>query len=140
MEQLSAADLRQVTEQLRLVYGVTDLDAFPAAAVAAVKELVSCDWAAYTEFQPEKPRVLTLTDPPEVFTPVLLPALEGRMHEHPVFVHYCQTSDLTARKISDFTSRADYHRLGLYQEFYKRTLTPVEDQMGFWLAFPNRTC
>lgn len=53
------------------------------------------------------------------------------MHEHPLINFYQRTRDGQALKISEFLTRSQFHRLGLYNEFY-RPLS-VEHQMAFTL-------
>ncbi|MCI0546218.1 MAG: helix-turn-helix domain-containing protein [Candidatus Rokubacteria bacterium] len=69
------------------------------------------------------------------------PGIEQRVpayaREHPVVRWYRRTRDGRAVKISDFASRGEFHRLGVYQEFYRRLR--VEDQLSFRLPTPRHT-
>jgi DNA-binding CsgD family transcriptional regulator len=40
-------------------------------------------------------------------------------HQHPTCVYQDQTGDFSARKISDFLDRREYHRLELYTDWYR---------------------
>jgi DNA-binding CsgD family transcriptional regulator len=54
------------------------------------------------------------------------------MAEHPLVAHSQQTHDGQAVKISDFLTQRQFHRLGLYQEVYRRL--GVEYQMSVTLV------
>jgi len=56
------------------------------------------------------------------------------MPEHPLITRYHQTRDGQAFKISDFLTRSQFHRLGLYHELYRRV--QVEHQIAFVLPTP----
>ena len=56
------------------------------------------------------------------------------MPEHPLITHYQQTRDGRAFKISDYLTQSQFHRLGLYNELYRRV--DVEYQMAFALPTP----
>lgn len=45
---------------------------------------------------------------------------EQHMHEHPFIAYRRRTLDQSALRLSDFLSRVELHRLGLYREFYQR--------------------
>jgi hypothetical protein len=46
--------------------------------------------------------------------------LRANIPEHPLIRHYAKTNDRRPLKISDFPTRNQFHRLGLYQEFYRK--------------------
>jgi DNA-binding CsgD family transcriptional regulator len=59
------------------------------------------------------------------------------MTEHPVLAYNIQTGDSRAMTVSDFLSRSQFHRLGLYNEFFR--LLGVEDGLSFALSVsPSR--
>jgi len=53
------------------------------------------------------------------------------MHEHPLVNYHQRTGDGQAIKISDFLTQRQFHRLGLYNELYRRL--DVEHQMSITL-------
>jgi hypothetical protein len=60
---------------------------------------------------------------------------ERHVHEHPLVRHCQQTRDSQAVKISDFLTQGQFHRLGLYNEFFRRL--EVEHQMA--VTLPSRS-
>ena len=98
---------------------------------------VSADLVAYNEVDLKLPRISVSGDEPVFLNPLFLRAFEAHMHEHPLIRHQQRTGDVSARKISDFLSRSEYHRLGIYQEVYKQI--GGEDQFALMLhVSPNR--
>ena len=73
-----------------------------------------------------------LVDPPDAFTfPNHQRIFQQHIPEHPLIAHYQRTGDARAHKISDFLSQTQFHRLGLYNEFFRRV--NVEHQIAFTL-------
>jgi DNA-binding CsgD family transcriptional regulator len=63
--------------------------------------------------------------------PGFVGAYERHLAEHPLVTYYLRHRDDPVLKVSDFLSRRQYHRLGLYQEAYR--LVDVQHQIGFRL-------
>lgn len=61
---------------------------------------------------------------------------ERHMLQHAVLKHYYRTRDRRPVKISDFQSRSEFHRLGLYGEFYRPL--GIEDMIGVNFPAPSR--
>jgi DNA-binding CsgD family transcriptional regulator len=53
------------------------------------------------------------------------------IHQHPLVKHFNTTMDGGARRISDFLNRTEFHRLGIYNEFYRHV--SVEHQLAVQL-------
>jgi DNA-binding CsgD family transcriptional regulator len=56
------------------------------------------------------------------------------MHEHPLCSYQARTGDFTACKFSDFVTRRQWHRLGLYAEYFR--FYGVEERMVVRLPAP----
>jgi DNA-binding CsgD family transcriptional regulator len=67
--------------------------------------------------------------------PATRAAFARHVVEHPVVNHYRATGDGSALRISDFLSRAEFHRLGLYAEFF--ACVPTEHQLAVTLSVPG---
>jgi DNA-binding CsgD family transcriptional regulator len=59
----------------------------------------------------------------------------AHVHEHPLINHYRATGSGEAMKISDFLSQRQFHRLGLYAEFFRPI--PVEHQIAISMLGPD---
>lgn len=134
MGRVAQRDLRALLECLRESYALRDLDAFAAHIVWAIPKIVSSDITTYNEVNPRRRRDNMVWDPRDAMGPELVGIFEQHMLEHPLIAHYRQTRDDRAFKISDFLTRSQLHRLGLYNEFFRRL--DVEDQMAVGLAAP----
>jgi len=100
-----------------------------------VRELVPCDLVIFEEFHPARRRYFGLIDPPEAHPVKPTSVFEQQLPQYPAIAHWQPSGDAGICKVSSLISRGDWHRLGIHQEFYR--LCGVEDQMGFWLAFPK---
>jgi DNA-binding CsgD family transcriptional regulator len=104
--------------------------------LAGVADLVGCDIATYNE-------IGNLPDhlgyyaayPARSLDPASITVFQQHLHEHPLLLHYRAAGITDPTKISDFLSRQQFHRLGLYSEFFGRI--PVEHQIAF--SMPGST-
>lgn len=112
---------------------LTDL---PTYLPRFLSKMISADLVAYNEVDLMEPRIVATGDEPVFLDPNFLRAFEAHIHEHPIIRHQRETGDVSARKISDFLSRAEYHRLGIYKEVYG----PIgaEDQFALTLHISQR--
>lgn len=134
MLRLGPRDLRLVSDGLRDTYGVRDLDGFAGHIISLLPKLVPSDITTYNEVNPPRRRATWAWNPAVDVADELRRAFERHIPEHPLIAHYQRTSDCRAHKISDFLTLRQFHRLALYNEFYRRV--DVEHQMAFPL--PSR--
>jgi DNA-binding CsgD family transcriptional regulator len=120
MARVSQADVHNLLGVVQQVQSFGDLDAFRAGILPALEELVPYDSAAV--FTPGDPRWVIRPD--EVVAVTHPVALERGAHEHPILRYYADHPLERGRavKVSDFVSRAELHRLRVYDEF----LRPIE--------------
>jgi DNA-binding CsgD family transcriptional regulator len=123
MGRLSGADYRGTLDVLYEAGGVDGPYAFPDSVLEALRRLVPCDVVSYHEF-PE-PCVLYAGEPRGVMTREVAEAMTRYRHQDPI------TPVAGARKFSDFLSRREFHRLGLYQEVARPL--GIEYTMRLWL-------
>lgn len=122
----------RVAAALPKLYALCPLHEFPAWALGVVTEAIGADKGVYTEIDPATGdfRVLVSPEPPELRG--LDEARRMHMHQHPVLNHFLRVPDHRARRISDFVTRAEFHRLDLYGEFF--AVLGVEDQLTVRVA------
>jgi len=104
------------------------MDRFRTAVVTGVRQLVPCDVAGYNEVGAE--RVLVVADPAEMMFDGVEETMARVAHEHPLIAAH-QRGDRSARRISDFLSRAALRRTELYRDVYRRL--GCEYQVAFGL-------
>lgn len=131
MRRLSHRDLHAVLECLQTVYATLDVETFPRQVVAALRRVVAAPFGSYNEINPRAARIKYVVEPAGALVSGLELSTRQYMHEQPALAHYVRTGDGSPRKLSDFLSRSEFHRLCIYAENYCRT--GVEYQMTFML-------
>src|SRR5215471_6013590 len=100
-------------------------------ALPGLERLVRADVLSYNEVGPAPGQVSYSTYPEVVFSPDMVAAFEAHLHESPLVDHLQTTGDGSPMMISDFVSQEQFHRLGVYTEFYQHV--PVEHQIAIGL-------
>jgi DNA-binding CsgD family transcriptional regulator len=121
---------------LQMTYATLDLEAFPRQAVAGLRHVVSAPFGSYNEIDHRAARISYVVEPAEACVPNIELAVRQYVHEHPVVANYRRTGDGSPRKLSDFLTRREFHRLSIYNETYRRT--GVEHQITFMLRSLQR--
>ncbi len=135
IERLSRRDLESLQSHLREIYSCLDVGEFPSRLVATLPKLVPSETTCYTEVDG-----LRWTVRRGVSEPVLREVIPDgerifdRCTEHPLLRHYKRTRDDRVHKISDFLTRSEWHRLGIYDELFRKA--DLEHQLAFLLPAP----
>jgi DNA-binding CsgD family transcriptional regulator len=133
MSRLTHPDLAALLAALGKIYEMRDAEAFGAHVLREIPRLVACDGLSYNEVDIRKRRNRFLTDP-VLDLPDSQSVFNRHIADHPLIGYYLATRDGEPVKFSDFLSRARLHRLGLYNEFFRKV--GVEHQIGFTLPSP----
>jgi len=136
MQRLNRRELGAVLDCLRTIYAALDLEAFPRQVVAGLRRVVSAPFGSYNEIDRGATRIRYVVEPAEATVPHLELAVREYQDEQPVVANYLRTGDGSPRKLSDFLSSQKLHRLGIYNENYRRT--GVEYQMTFMVKSLQR--
>ena len=134
MERLGQRDLGAFLSFVREIYGQPDLESFATQVVSALPRVVRSEWTSYNEVDPQSRTVAYTMDPLPYDWPESEQVFERYVHEHPLVSHYQRTHDGQAVRISDFLTREQFHRLELYNEFFRKL--GVEHQMAVTLPAP----
>ena len=126
MTTLSRSDLEATLGFLREAAAVTGPDPFPSQLLDVLRGLVPSDFVSYCELDEQDRRVIAYeacargreVDASQAGQE-LLPVFWQFMHEHPLCAYQARTGDLTAHKFSDFVTRRQWRRLGLYAEYFR---------------------
>ena len=124
---------------MRGSYACHDQEAFVTHLLGGIPTVVPAEVTSYGELDCRAGQVEDGTQvmPADARFPGDGQIFGEHVPEHPLLTHYQQTGDGRAMKISDFLTQDQFHRLGLYQEFYRQK--DVEDQMTTMLpARPPR--
>jgi DNA-binding CsgD family transcriptional regulator len=132
MNPLSQNDLRAFSATLEKVYGTSSLEQFPSGVLDAVRRLFACNTICYNEIALPGTMTTWVTEPADALPgPVLRDSFMRNFTEHPILTHYAQTGDNGSYRISDLLPERQFHRLTLYNEYYRRSsveyqlMTPI---------------
>jgi DNA-binding CsgD family transcriptional regulator len=132
VERLTSRDLRKFSESLRRLYAVRETGAFPRHALEVLRSIVPCDVAAYAQINTAEWHDTYQVEPRAYpMSRDFVAAYQRHLAQHPFVTYYLGRADDPVLKLSDFLTRRQFHRLGLYQEAYR--LADVEHQIGFRL-------
>jgi len=123
-----------LAELIGNAHAFEDLDDFRNGIPVLLREFVPADVASYNEMD-EDPLGSWWTSDPEVqVTPEQAAVFKELAEENPVLAYVRRTRDGRPRRISDFLTRSEYHRLPLYREFYGK----IEAEYQCALTLPSR--
>jgi len=116
-----------VARLLPELYALTSIDRYPVRALSVARRLIGGDKGDYTEITIATGEFRVLVDPEPPQLRLLGAARAAYMGQHPVSRHFLRDDDGRAHTISDFLRRHEFHRMGLYGEFFRPL--GVEDQL-----------
>jgi DNA-binding CsgD family transcriptional regulator len=129
MAPLSQSDCRAILSAIEIIYEPTSLELFPAAALSAVSKVLACNTICYNEVTFPQSRMSWITEPANALPgPILRERFNRNLPEHPLIAHSGSKNTSGSLRISDFLTQTQFHRLALYNEYY-RPLN-VEYQLG----------
>src|SRR5437879_6497779 len=113
---LSRGDLPAILDCLQTINATLDLEAFPRQVVASLRRVVSAPFGSYNEINHRAAQISYVVEPAEARVPHLELIVRQYLHEQPVVAHYRRTGDGSPRKLSDFLTQKEFHRLTIYNE------------------------
>ncbi len=119
MPRLAKSDLMSLLAFLTGNYAMRDLPSFRSHVISALPKLIPADVTAYNEVDSHQQLTDSLYEPRGSVSDESTRVFNRYAHEHPVISHIARTGDSRVLKISDFLSRGHFHRLGLYNEFFR---------------------
>jgi len=125
---------QRVIAVLPELYAVTPSQEFPARVLAVASRLIGCDKGDYTEVDLATGAFRVLVSPEPSALRQLSEARRAHTHQHPSLRHFVRVDDPRALQISDFLRPAEFHRLGIYGEFFK--ILGVEAQLTIAFRTP----
>jgi DNA-binding CsgD family transcriptional regulator len=131
--------LETLRRAVALVDSLAELDdpaGFAGIVLPALATLVGCDIITYNEIGPTPGQTRYADYPAGALDPATQLAFAAHVHEHPLVNHYRATGNGEPVMISDFLTRQQFHRLGLYTEFFRAI--PVEHQVAISLPGPDQ--
>ncbi|OJU85097.1 MAG: hypothetical protein BGO11_10605 [Solirubrobacterales bacterium 70-9] len=123
-----------LAELIGNAHAFEDLDDFRNGIPVLLREFVPADVASYNEMDEEPFGSWWTTDPALEVGAELEAVFQELAGENPVLAYMRRTRDGRPYRISHFLTRAEYHRLALYRQFYGKI--EAEYQCAFTL--PSR--
>jgi DNA-binding CsgD family transcriptional regulator len=127
MRDHALTDTQLLLDLVGEAYSFEDLADYRQGILQLVTRVVPCDRVGYNEITPQESFAITIPD----FDPRLLPRFSELIYENPLIERYERTRDGRPYRISDLIDQPTFHRLALYQEFYRHI--GVEWQVAFTL-------
>lgn len=132
MSQVGAQNLGRALRFAQHAQATSDLQTFVAELVPELRQLVPCDWVGYNEIDFGCERATVASDARR------FEGMERRFFDlsdqHPLLERR-REGDLRTCMLSDFLTAKRFHRLELYQDFYR--LREIEDQVS--VGLPGET-
>jgi GAF domain-containing protein len=120
-------DTQLLLELVGEVYGFEDLAQYRHGILEIITRAVPCDRVGYNEITPDGAFEITVPD----FDPSLAPKFAELIYENPLLQRHAETGDGRPYRICDLIDQPTFHRLALYQEFYRHI--GIEWQVAFTL-------
>jgi DNA-binding CsgD family transcriptional regulator len=134
MERMGQRDLEALLAFVREIYADLDLGSFASKVVSLLPKAIPSEWTSYNEVNPRSQTNTYVMEPVPSNFPEGEEVFVRHMPEHPIIRYHQETHDGRALKISDLLTQREFHRLGLYNEFFRRL--EVEHQMAIVLPAP----
>lgn len=123
-----------LAELIGNAHAFENLDDFRNGIPILLREFVPVDVASYNEMDDNPLETWWTSDPVIEITAELETTFRELAGENPLLAYMRRTRDGRPRRISDFLTRAEYHRLPLYREFYGK----IEAEYQCALTLPSR--
>src|ERR1700685_1281655 len=120
-------DTQLLLELVGEAYGFEDLAQYRRGILEIITRVVPCDRVGYNEITPDGTFAMTVP----AFDQHLEPKLASLIYENPLIQRFERTRDGRPYRISDLIDQSTFHRLALYQQFYRHI--GIEWQVAFTL-------
>lgn len=118
MERLRGADFRAALAFQQEIYELADVPELRRRLMRALPGVVPADQVMIMESDLARKRSTALTDEPSAIAPPLLEAYGRHVGDSPLLKAYARGKG-SAVKYSDFLTQRQFHRTGLYNEFFR---------------------
>jgi DNA-binding CsgD family transcriptional regulator len=133
--QLTQRDILALATCVAEIFTLRDLEDFRDHVLRAVAKVVPVDVITYTELGLRGQPSVRVVHPAAIVATELMKIFDHYRHEHPLIQHFAEHPQARVAKISDFLTTREFHRLGLYSEFFRKI--GVEHQMVIGLPAPS---
>lgn len=134
---MKGSDYATLLRALPALYETRTLPELRQSFLGFLSRFVSSSAIAYNEVNLKTGSIELTMDPPELALSQYVQLLGHFIAEHPLIQYQQRTNDLSARKISDLVSKAQFHNLPIYQEVYRHI--GAEDQFALTVRMKRDT-
>jgi DNA-binding CsgD family transcriptional regulator/PAS domain-containing protein len=129
MPALTARHARQLLDITECIYAAKDLEELARTLLPRTTRLAGAEEANLIVFNVHRKTSLSYAYPWSFFSAEMVSAWQQHMHEHPFLAYFRRTADGSTNTIANLVSQREWHRLALYNEFFRPV--ELEDGMGF---------
>ncbi|WP_395738315.1 LuxR C-terminal-related transcriptional regulator [Prosthecobacter sp.] len=128
--------LSRLLDVLHRLHAVKDVADFPMHVMGVIRELLPATCVSFDQIDLATGEALNVIDGAIPFTrEEFMRRWQAHCHEHPGIAYLSAGGDSTVFTISDFLTRRQFERTGLYQEVVRHF--GVRDQLGIILPVPG---
>lgn len=135
MGRLAQRDIQALVACVTEIGTLHDLDSFREHVLRAVARIVPAELITFTELGLRTQPTARVMHPAGAISAGLAHTFEYHKHEHPLILHFSEHPQARVAKISDFLTQREFHRLALYNEFFRKV--GVEAQIVVGLPAPS---
>lgn len=125
---ITGHDVVRLLAYVREIGVFTSGEPFPLRVAAAVHRLIPAEVTTYNLVDGATGQIDCFSEPADGIPPALQEAFRCHALEHPLIQHSLHSRTGRATKVSDLLSRHEFHRLGIYGEFFGPMR--IEDQFA----------
>ncbi len=127
----------QVLDFVRHLYAQRDVDGLVTQVVQSLPQLIATDMTSFNEVDPATGKSRTVVAPAGADRfPGSEEIFERHVQQHPYVVQAARLRAGGAYRVSDLTGRADFRRLAIYNEYYRRIGTEYQLAVALPWAAP----
>ena len=136
MEHLKQSDLRTLLSFLRDCYAIREFESFEQFLrnlVTSLAQLVPANAVFYIEVTRDSSSSRQIGTQSYIENPEAMALWGQHLREHPAYLQTLRTGDTSARSISQFWSRRQFHDTALYSSLYRPY--DVQDDLALLISF-----
>lgn len=138
MGRLTSSEAQALLDSLSVLHADSPQLGIETRFSAAVRRAIPSEIISFDSFDPGcRNWGYCWVDPPGSVPPEVSANFGHYFREHPLLAEFLRTGLSSPRKITDFITPRQFHRLGIYNEVYRRVRTDAQISVGVTVS-PNR--
>lgn len=138
MGRLTSSEAHVLLDSLSALHADSHRLGIEARFSAAVRRAIPSEIISFDSVDPGARKLgYFWYDPPGSVPPEISDSFAHHFREHPFLAEFLRTGLSSPRKVTDFMTSRQFHRLGIYNEVYRRVGTDAQISVGLTVS-PNR--